>query len=96
MADLPFVHFYDPVQVLELCLHCQMRMFVCIFSKLFDQFVDLLYLLLVLLLFEEKGVLFEEEEVDAVQSFEVVVGGVDELVAVVHAGRQNIISTIDD
>jgi hypothetical protein len=30
-------------------------------------------------------VFFEEQEVDAVQSFEVVVGGVDELVAVVHA-----------
>ena len=39
---------------------------------------------------------FEEQEVDAVQSFEVVVGGVDELVAVVHAGSQYIVSTIDD
>ena len=50
VADLPFVHFYDLVQVVELRLHCQMRVLVCVFGKLFDQFVDLLYFLLVLLL----------------------------------------------
>jgi hypothetical protein len=59
-------------------------MLIGIFAELFDQSLHLLDLLLVLLLLQEKGVLFEQEKVDSVQSFEVVIGCVDELVAVVH------------
>ena len=87
VADLPLVHFYDPVQVLELCLDRKMCMLIGILAELSDQSLHLLNLLLVLLLLQEKGVLFEQEKVHSVQSFEVVIGCVDELVAVVHDGK---------
>ena len=48
-----------------------------------NELIDLCYFLLVLFLFQEEGVLFEKEEVDIVEAFEVVVWGVDVLVVLV-------------
>lgn len=84
MADLFFIHLDDLMQILELSLDCKMRMFIRIFGEFLDQLIHLFYFFLVLLFLEEKSVLFQQEQVDAIQSLEIVVGGVNELVAVVH------------
>lgn len=84
MADLLFIHLDDFMQILELSLHGQMRMFIGVLGEFFDQPIHLFYFLLILLLLEEKCVLFQQEQVDSIQSLEIVVGRINELVAVVH------------
>lgn len=84
MTDLLFIHLDDLMQILELSLDCKMRMFIGVLGELLDQFIHLFYFLLILFLLEEKSVLFQQEQVDAIQSLEIVVGGINELVAVVH------------
>lgn len=84
MADLLFIHLDDLMQILELSLDGQMWMFIRVLGELVDQLIHLVYFLLVLLLLEEKSMLFQQEQVDAIQSLEIVIGGINELVAVVH------------
>lgn len=73
MADLFLIHFDDLMQVLKLSLHRQMRMLFRIIRKFLNQFINLIDFLLVLLLLEQKGMLFEQKQVHSVQPLEVLV-----------------------
>ena len=60
-------------------------MYIRVFSEFFDQPIHLFYFLLILLFLKQKSVLFQQKQVDAIQSLEIVVGGINELIAVVHS-----------
>lgn len=85
MTDLFFIHLDDFMQIFELSFNGQMWMYIRVFSEFFDQPIHLFYFLLILLFLKQKSVLFQQKQVDAIQSLEIVVGGINELIAVVHS-----------
>jgi hypothetical protein len=71
------------MQIVEFCLDAEMRMTLRLLLELLDEFIDLDDFFLILYLFKVKSVFLEEEEVDPVETLEIIVGGVYEFVVLV-------------
>ncbi len=53
-----------------------------IFRKLFDEFINFIDLFFVLLFLQKQRMLLQKQQIDAIQPFKVIIGGINELVII--------------
>jgi hypothetical protein len=86
LRDLLFIGFDDFVKVIELCLDGEVGIGFGVIPECQEQLLDFCDFFFILFFLEEESMLFQEKQVDAIKSLEVVVSCIDVVVILVLHG----------